>query len=177
MEIWKDIEGYQGQYQVSNYGRVKSLARVLVYKDGRILNKKEIILKLIIQNTGYLKITLYGKIKPYQEYIHRLVALAFIPNPENKPQVNHDNGIKTDNHVSNLEWSTKSENCQHAVDSGLCSGVGETHYDSKLSKIQVLEIREKYVPRKYSTYKLAKEYDVHQSTIHRIINDKIWKHI
>lgn len=101
MEMWKDIEGYEGLYQISDNGSVKSL------KFG-----KEKILKpnLVV---GYNHATLFNKTKKHH-LVHRIVAIAFIPNPENKRTVNHKNGIRSDNRIQNLEWATYSENHKHS---------------------------------------------------------------
>lgn len=107
MEIWKDIKGYEGLYQVSNLGRVKSLN----YKQ----TKKENVLKCCKNSRGYSLLTL-TKNKTVKSYnVHKLVAETFIPNLQNKFCVNHINGIKTDNRVENLEWCTLNENMQHSV--------------------------------------------------------------
>lgn len=113
-EIWKDIEGYEGLYQVSNLGRVKSFYA----KNGR-LSIQSHILKPKIDKYGYLKLTLC-KDKNYKYVtVHRLVATTFIDNLENKPEVNHKDGNKLNNYVNNLEWVTGLENIHHAFDTGL----------------------------------------------------------
>lgn len=102
MEVWKDIEGYKGLYQVSSWGRVKN------YRSGRVL-------KCDKTTYGYLRVTLVNNGNIQHQLVHRLVAEAFIPNPENKPQVNHIDENKENNCVENLEWCTRSENMNHGT--------------------------------------------------------------
>ena len=118
-EIWLDIKGYEGSYQVSSLGRVKSLARVIEYRKGIYGNKKEIILKTFKDRKGYLKYKLCKNGKEKSVISHRLVALAFLHNLNQKPEVNHINGIKDDNRLENLEWCTSSENTIHALNEKL----------------------------------------------------------
>lgn len=118
MEVWKDIEGYEGYYQVSNLGRVKSLARNTSEKGKNANNKKDTILKGSLTK-GYLQVDFRkdGKRKMFR--IHRLVSECFIPNPDNKPYINHIDGNKSNNTVDNLEWCTPKENVKHAMDNNL----------------------------------------------------------
>ncbi len=122
---------------------------------------------------GYLQVWISKRINQAKGiYVHRLVAETFIPNPENKSDVNHKNGIKTDNRVENLEWVTHQENIDHAYAIGLCS--------SKLTKEQVLEIRQLYSQRKHNKTnqtKLAKMFGTTQPQISYIINNKQYKYI
>lgn len=118
-EEWKDIKGYDGYYQVSNFGRVKRTSFYYVDKYGHKRCRKEKILSQIKNRHGYLLVHLSKDNVKRHIYVHRLVACSFIENPENKPQVNHKNGNKSDNHVSNLEWNTRSENMKHAYVNGL----------------------------------------------------------
>lgn len=105
-EVWRDIEGYEGLYQISDIGRIKSLIT------GKIRN-------LQMNKWGYPVIILTKDKKQKQMFVHRLVAKAFIPKIEGKNEVNHINGDKTDNRKENLEWCTKSENIRHAFRTGL----------------------------------------------------------
>jgi hypothetical protein len=112
-EIWKDIENYERRYQISSLGRVKSLDRII---GNRYVYGKE--LKLIPDRYGYFKVNLSdcGIVRGIN--VHRVVAETFIPNPENLPQINHINGVKTDNRVENLEWCTSEHNLKHAFSTG-----------------------------------------------------------
>ena len=115
MENWKDIENYEGLYQVSNLGRIKSLERDVYYSNGTVHHIKEKILVQRIEKNGYQIVSLYKNGKRKDMLAHRLVALAFIPNPANKPQINHKNEVKTDNFVENLEWCTASYNALYGT--------------------------------------------------------------
>lgn len=158
MEIFKSIIGYEGVYEISNLGNVKSLNT----------NK---ILKGSFDNQFYKRVCFIGN-KQYK--IHRLVALAFIPNPYNKPQVNHINGIKNDNRAENLEWCTGLENMQHAYNNNLVPLMkGENNGRAKLTETQILEIRNSTDTVK----KLSYIYNVSTSLLYQIRLNKAWKHI
>lgn len=133
MEVWKDIAGYDGMYQVSNLGRVRSHGRYCqnrynkVWRPGRILSASK-------GNKGYLTVVLCLNNTRRTVKVHRLVASAFIENTENKEQVNHINGNKQDNRVVNLEWCSQSENMTHAWETGL---QGRTHKKNDLRSIRI----------------------------------------
>ena len=110
-EIWKSIKGYRGKYKVSNKGRV---ARITKAKSLRCLKGQ-------LNHKGYLRVSLVKNHKPHFFRVHRLVGLAFIPNPLNKPQINHKDGNKLNNRVDNLEWVTNEENYEHAIKHKLVS--------------------------------------------------------
>lgn len=176
MEIWRDIKGYE-DYQVSNLGRVRSLERVILRSDGTTEKRKSRVLKTSQKSNLYDATVLYKNKKHKSFLVHRLVAITFIPNPNNLPQVNHINGIKKDNRVENLEWCTHQENITHSIRTGLKNTNGSKNCNALLTEKEVLEIRDKYIPFKYSCRMLAEEYNVKTSTINKIVCNLAWKHI
>jgi hypothetical protein len=165
MEIYKEILGYEGKYYVSNLGNIKSSP-----KEHR---RKEIELKKIPLKLKYLSVDLCKDKKTKRFLVHRLVALAFIPNLENKPQVNHINGIKTDNRVENLEWVTSSENQLHAFSIGLRSATGCKNNSSKLTENEVMEIFNDKRP--YN--QIMADFKISIPTISDIKRGYSWTHI
>ena len=118
-EIWVDICGYEGLYQVSNQGRVRSLDREVIYPDGHIQKYKGKIIYGYKNNSGYIIVDLKGK----KYRVHRLVGEAFIPNPENKPDIDHINTIRDDKREENLRWATRSENMKNEIANSRCSKI------------------------------------------------------
>lgn len=163
--IMTKIKGFEG-YEVNENGEIFSLPK----KTRKGVRK---IKPLQHSKTGYMYVDLCsnGKIKKFT--VHRLIAMAFIPNPDNKPQVNHINGIKTDNRVENLEWTTRSENQLHSIKCGLRTTVGEKNSQCKLSEKDAFNI--KYSKEKTSD--LSRKYNISQSTICDIRKGRSWTHI
>lgn len=164
LEEWKPVCGYEGFYEVSTEGRVRSLPRATT--NGGIL-------KPIYSKDGYASVHLSREGHDKIKRINRLVAEAFIPNPENKPEVNHINGVRDDNRLCNLEWATTSENNLHA-----CRVLGRGHWSRgkklpfkprKLTWEQIECIRKDTRPQRV----IAREYGVSHSTIGNIKRMKV----
>lgn len=165
MEIWKDIKGFEGIYQVSDKGRVKSLKR-----------GKELIMVNVNTTFGYSRVKLLKDKKEYPFSVHRLVGFAFLPIIEGKPEINHIDGNKKNNHLSNLEWCNRSENMRHADKLGLRVMLkGETNPRAKVTDqiIRIIRNERKGVFQK----EIAKEFNLKQQTVSKIINGKLWPHI
>ena len=176
-EEWRDVSGYEGLYQVSNLGRVRSLDRWRKNGSGEYKQKGR-ILNQGYTTTGYKQIVLNKDKKRKTLKVHRLVAIAFIPNPENKPNVNHIDGNPHNNNVENLEWCTQAENVQHAINTGLkrCNIIDkeileDMHYNKKMStqaiakefgvtKMIIIRNMKKYglERKRWTNYNLTKEF-------------------
>lgn len=146
-EIWKDIQGYEGLYQVSNLGRVKSLGRFidrLVYGN---YWQEEKILKPNKTKYGYLIVELRKNKKPKSFLVHRLVAITFIPNSENKPEVDHINADKTNNSVNNLRWVTAKENVRNPLNMVHLTGKNHPMFGKKHSEETKEKLRGANNPR------------------------------
>lgn len=168
-ETWKKINGFEN-YRVSNFGRVKSL-----FYNHQNFPK---ILKDRISLKGYHSVHLSNGKKIYQKKIHRLVAEAFINNEKNKPEVNHKDGNKGNNIVSNLEWCTSKENQNHALKNKIYNvAVGERQGNSKLKNKDVISIRKEYKNGGISYFQLSEKYGICFQSIGSIVNYKTWKHI
>ena len=133
-EIWKPVVGYEGIYEVSSLGRVKSCERTIIRSNGREINFPDKIMKPSINHKGYLIIDLRKNGNRQGGFIHRLVGKAFIDNPLNKERINHKNGDKTDNRVQNLEWVTNQENMAHAY-----KFLGRTNKAASESRKRIVE--------------------------------------
>lgn len=169
-EIWKSLKGItkNGEnYEISNLGNIRHATTKKTKTPQR-------------DKDGYLFFMLYKNNKGSNAKLHRLIALTFISNPENKPLVNHKDGNKENNNIDNLEWATSAENNKHAWENKLNQGYdkkGENHPSSKLTEKDVLTIRRMYSDGGYTYQKLADAYGVDKSMIGLIIKRKSWKHI
>jgi hypothetical protein len=172
--IWKDIKGYEGLYQVSNFGNVKSMDNEInvLTRWGTYTNrsKKGKILKLL-NNNGYRAVILSKHGKTKLELIHRLVGNAFIPNLLYKPQINHKDCNKSNNVYTNLEWCTPSENGIHAGKNGLLN------FSRKYPKSMILKIRELYNTGNYTQQKIGDMFDLTQGYISLILSERRWKNV
>lgn len=174
---WKAVPGYEGLYIIDEYGKVLSLERKVRTKGDSFRVIPEHSLTWQPTHDGYVFVKLTkGKIKKCIK-VHRLVALAFIPNPFNKSQVNHKDGNKRNNNVSNLEWATGKENMEHAVINNLNNcGRGEKQGHSKATTAMVIKMRE-YAKEGWTHQAIADNFNFSRSAVTSIINRKRWTHI
>lgn len=164
-EIWKDIKGYEGMYQISNWGRVRSLDRVSYQKHysgclSRYEHKGR-ILRLSSRPNGYVRVT----INRHCETVHRLVAEAFLEKPEGKDYINHLDANPKNNHVNNLEWCTQSENIQYAYNNG-------TKKPPHMKKVSQYDLNGNLIKVWISQTEAARQLGIHQANIYKVCSGK-----
>lgn len=176
-EEWRDIEGYEGYYQISSHGRVKSLERIVERSDGRSRTIKERVMKVVTGHRGYLCIRLRKQGKQKFRGVHRLVAEAFIPNPENKPTVDHKYDEKVNNYYQDLRWGTHQEQIDWARgEQGLMDNSGENNHQAVLTNDQAEEII-RLLQKGNAPRPISKQYDVNERAISRINQGSTWANI
>jgi hypothetical protein len=165
LEEWLTIDGFSS-YQVSSSGRVRNI-------------KRKKILKLSKNWNNYIVVTIRGDLNNKKQFrVHRLVATYFIENKHNKPTVNHKDGDKSNNSVSNLEWMTHKEQQIHAVENNLVNhSKGEDHYKSTISNQDVIAIREMYKTQRFTMSEIGGLFKLSGSTVQAIISNKTYKSI
>lgn len=170
-EIWKPIPGYEGFYEASSHGRIRSLHRTRRHRA-----KSEFVAQCDLR--GYKTCVLSKNGKRGTKMVHRLIAMTFLGMPEDsKKTVNHKDLDKANNRPENLEWLTLKENIRHASKIIPRLRGAEIAWSNKLTQEQVLSIRARYVPHVMSLKMLAKEFSVSEQTVHAIIHRRKWKHL
>lgn len=175
-EIWKNILGFENNYQVSNLGRFRSKDNIVHTSDGRSYFKAGIILKPLKYSNGYNQLMLYMNKKRYTFIAHRIVANTFIPNIYNKKEVNHINGIKDDNRVENLEWCSPSENIQKALLFNPNFGKNRGKNNKRLTEKDVIEIKKMMIDGLKNNEILSK-YKISKTSFFNIKSNKTWSHV
>jgi len=175
-EIWKDIHGYKGIYLISNLGRVKVLERKTKDSRGRLWVRPEKILNGGTSNGyKYIRLHSFNKERSSKMYtVHRLVAKHFVPNENNKPQVNHINGVRDDNNVTNLEWVTNQENVLHGRRVlGHC--IGEKNARAKTTELMALTILD--LRKKHPCKTISKKFKLPLSRVRAICEGRTFIHL
>lgn len=171
-EIWLPIKGYEGIYEVSNHGRVKSLERDILRSNGTTHRRKERILSSgLFKGHRYRFVILSINGEQTKEYVHRIVATHFIGEPSgDRNHVNHKDGNRVNNHVDNLEWVTHAENMRHAIEMGLKKQPhGEDNPACKFSDKVVMEIRDLHDNNIYRQNEISEIYGISGTQVHRIV--------
>jgi len=169
IEVWKDVKDYEGHYQISSFGRVKSMSRLRHTRDGNYAPLHEKILKEKTNKHGYKVLHLRWDDKECWPSVHRLVASAFISNTEDKPTVNHKDCNKTNNNVSNLEWSTYSEQMVHAVHNELVEVRGNPKYSPDFKQ----EVFNYFKAHNCSLMDIVLRFNISERTAGRITKGEI----
>lgn len=174
-EQWKYIPGYEG-YQASNLGEIRSIDRNIAYPNGGVRFLHGCLRKPHISHNGYYRLKLCISGDSGMHVVHRLVAQTFIPNPLNKPQINHKDGNKLNNCVDNLEWCTAKENNTHAIDTGLKNIVGSRHPQSIINE-ETAKIIKKLIAAEESLISISKNLSVSYNIVKDISRKKTWRHV
>lgn len=175
MEIWKPVKRFDHSYEVSNFGRIRSIDRNILNKHNYRFEKGKVMVPNV-HRQGYLRIFLSNGVFRERFLVHRLVAEAFIDNPDNKPFVNHKDNNPANNHADNLEWCTQKENVHHARGLGVLKPHrGEDNATSKLLTTDILEIRR--LAGTDTNRKLAKQFNISEAHISKIIKREAWTHV
>lgn len=192
MEVWKEVKGFEDYYEVSDKGRVRRKKGKTIYKDGRLAEFSQTILKQGKNSKGYLRVYLSVKSKKYTRSVHRIVAETFLENPENKKTVNHKDCDKTNNEVNNLEWMTNKENMRHAFKNGCYDErdrntinnlgsykegrKGSENHAAILNEQKVTEIRS-LRKKGLKLKEIARIYNVSISVVSSVSKYRSWKHV
>ena len=174
-EIWKDVVGYDGRYQVSNMGRVRSTDAYITTKAGWQTLRKGRLLKNVVGNHGYNIVTLWRENRHRTQLVHLLVLNHFVGSRPEGMEACHNNGMKTDARLSNLRWDTPSANNMDKLLHGTMVH-GEKVIQAKLSEASVAAIRSEYASGDKTQRDLAAAYGVTQSTISRVVRGTCWKY-
>ena len=175
-EIWKDIKGYEGLYQVSNRGRVKSLERIVMRKNGRPYSVPELIKARQIDRKGYDRIGLNKNGKKKRFFVHRLVLQAFNSSSDETLEVNHIDGNKLNNNVENLEWVTSSENSIHAFKNNLHNHQGERNTNASITDSEAKEIK-KLKGKGLTQKEVGEMFGTTYYVVANIWNRRGWTHV
>jgi len=177
-KIWKPVRGYESYYEVSNDGEIRTIERIITLPTHSYL-KKQKLLTQYKDGKGYMHVKLYdGRGKPKSLTIHRIVASAFLDNPNNLAEVNHIDHNKNNNNLDNLEWISRGDNIRHSYskrDPKTYKGSGNKN--SKLTEDAVISIRKEYEEKKTTYKNLADKHGVGITLIGYIIKNQVWKHV
>jgi hypothetical protein len=157
--------------------KIKGFEDYVITEEGKVFSRKtNSYMTTTLSSRGYPRVRLSNNGKRYTKTVHRLVAESYIPNPENKPQVNHIDGCKTNNSIFNLEWCTSSENLKHAFKLGLRDGKGENHSQAKLNEVKVRVIK-RMIEGNVKQKDIAGFFNIHFGTVSAIKKKNIWSHV
>ena len=177
-EIWKDVVGYEGVYQISNLARVKRVGYNIEspHCKYRRAYKDEMEIKQMISTNGYKKLSLCKDKIIKNQMVHRLLMIAFVPNPENKPFINHIDGNTLNNSLENLEWCTPKENVNHAINIGLINNKGINNKNTKITEDIAKEIK-RLISLGHKKINISRELNVSAGIIYSIAYNKCWKYV